>query len=86
MTRESSSEPKRPKHRYQLKLGVAGHTLKDVLMLLDEFRDSIEQGGNGCAVGGGSASGFFDIKIDETMTEERFTREYHLFLDAKKDV
>ena len=75
----------KPKRRFDITIKIGGDTISDAVCVLDDFIRKIESGGKGCAHGGPSGGGYFDVIEDATMTHDRYISELKSHLDAKLD-
>lgn len=68
----SLAEKLPPHRRFEIVVKCGGDTHHDAVMLLEEFAQDISEGKTGCAHGGPSAGGHFDVKEHPEMTHDNY--------------
>lgn len=76
-----------PKRRWEATIKVGGDTKPALLALLTEFSERIDEasGKSGCAHGGVSAGGSFDLAYDSGQTHDGYVAQLHAYLEKAKE-
>ena len=73
-----------PTRQFELTLKIGADTMKDLVSLLDHFTGEIETGLKGCAHGGCSAGGYFNLREYFGMTHDKYVELLHTYLEEER--